>query len=185
MRSERRGTKKKKDTVVSGEVQMQFSIVDSSNPSATPQDILRSFMSLADSSPPEDADDDDEITRLESLDAREDDDDDDDDKEDETSDGTDDPNKPEVAAKRRRKLRLRRLRKKTKARAYEFTGGTDVVGIAFLEIGKITDLPPERNSKHHLGTHCLSVLTWLRSDSYFVRHGPLCGGFSGSKDLSH
>ncbi|SLM36695.1 phosphatidylserine decarboxylase [Lasallia pustulata] len=143
LKSERRGTKKKKDTVVSGEVQMQFSIVDSSNPSAAPQDILQRFMSLAGSSPAEDADEDDELARLESLDTRE--DEDDDEKEDGTSDETDDPNKPEVAAKRRRKLRLMRLRKKTKARAYEFTGGTDVVGIVFLEIGKIMDLPPERN----------------------------------------
>jgi len=28
---------------------------------------------------------------------------------------------------------------------YEFSGGSEVVGIVFLEIGKITDLPPERN----------------------------------------
>lgn len=127
---------------------MQFSIVDPSNPSASPHDILQRIMLLANSGPAEDADEDDELARLESLDTRE--DEDDDEKEDETSDETDDPNKPEVAAKRRRKLRLKRLRRKTKARAYEFTGGTDVVGIAFLEIGKITDLPPERNSKHHL-----------------------------------
>ena len=62
-----------------------------------------------------------------------------------TSDETDDPTKPEAAEKRKRKLRLKRLKKKTKARAYEFTGGSDVIGIAFLEIEKITDLPPERN----------------------------------------
>lgn len=120
--------------------------MDPANPSATPQDILQRFMSIAGSNPAEDAEEDDELARLESLDTR--DEEDDDEKEDETSDETDDPNKPEVAAKRKRKLRLERLRRKTKARAYEFTGETDVVGIAFLEIGKITDLPPERNSKH-------------------------------------
>ena len=123
-------------------------------------------MSLAGSSPAEDADEDDELARLESLDTRE--DEDDDEKEDGTSDETDDPNKPEVAAKRRRKLRLMRLRKKTKARAYEFTGGTDVVGIVFLEIGKIMDLPPERNSKHLPETRCLSSSHLGSSDSDFV-----------------
>ena len=158
--------------------------MDSSNLSATSQDIIQKIMSLDDSSPAEDAEEDDELARLESLDTRE--DDDDDEKEDETSDETDDPNKPEVAAKRRRKLRLAKLRKKTKAPAYEFTGGTDVVGIVFLEIGKITDLPPERNSRHNFNTHTLSKwLTWLVSDSDFLRHGPFCGGFSRSKDLSH
>jgi len=42
-------------------------------------------------------------------------------------------------------LRLRGLRKKKQAGAYEFGGGSEVVGIVFLEIGKVTDLPPERN----------------------------------------
>lgn len=183
MKSETRGSKKKKDTLVSGEVQLQFSIVDPANPSATPQDILQRFMSLADSSPAEDAEEDEELTRLESLGTP--DDEDDDEKEAETSDETDDPNKPEVAAKRRKRLRLKRLRRKTKARAYEFTDGADVVGIAFLEISKITDLPPERNSKPHFRTQCLSRLTWLASDSDFIRYGPFCGGLPWSKDLSH
>ena len=62
-----------------------------------------------------------------------------------TSDETDDATKPEAVEKRKKRLRLKRLKRKTKARAYEFTGGSDVIGIAFLEIEKITDLPPERN----------------------------------------
>jgi len=40
---------------------------------------------------------------------------------------------------------LRGLRKKKQLGTYEFSGGSEVVGIVFLEIGKITDLPPERN----------------------------------------
>jgi phosphatidylserine decarboxylase len=40
---------------------------------------------------------------------------------------------------------LRGLRKKKQLTAYEFSGGSEVVGIVFLEIGKITDLPPEKN----------------------------------------
>lgn len=75
----------------------------------------------------------------------EDDDDDDDEKDLETSDETDDPTKPVSKEKRKKKLRLARLKKKSKKRAYEFSGGSDVVGIVFLDISKITDLPPERN----------------------------------------
>lgn len=78
----------------------------------------------------------------------EEDDDDDDEKDLETSDETDDPTKPASTEKRKKKLRLARLKKKSKKRAYEFSGGSDVVGIIFLDIGKITDLPPERNSMH-------------------------------------
>lgn len=77
----------------------------------------------------------------------EDDDDDDNEEKDlETSDETDDPTKPASTEKRKKKLRLARLKKKSKKRAYEFSGGSDVVGIVFLDIGRITDLPPERNS---------------------------------------
>ena len=74
-------------------------------------------------------------------------DDDDDEKDLETSDETDDPAKPASTEKRKRKLRLARLKKKSKKRAYEFSGGSDVVGIVFLDICRITDLPPERNSE--------------------------------------
>ena len=75
-------------------------------------------------------------------------DEDDEDEDDDTSDETGDITKPEVVEKRKKRLRLARLRRKTKARAYEFTGTGDVTGIAFLEIVKITDLPPERNGTY-------------------------------------
>jgi phosphatidylserine decarboxylase len=42
---------------------------------------------------------------------------------------------------------LAKLRRKAKQRAYEFSGKTEVAGVLFLEIQKITDLPPERNGK--------------------------------------
>jgi hypothetical protein len=69
--------------------------------------------------------------------------------EQETSDETDDPSKPEVVEKRRRRLRLARLRRKSlAARAYQFSGsGTGVQGIVFMEIVRVSDLPPERNGK--------------------------------------
>ena len=106
-------------------------------------------------------------------------DEDDEDEDDDTSDETGDVTKLEVVEKRKKKLRLARLRRKTKARAYEFTGTGDVIGIVFLEIVKITDLPPERNGTllsglifsisnnvfeqlqgHHLIWILLSLLHW-------------------------
>jgi phosphatidylserine decarboxylase len=67
------------------------------------------------------------------------------DEDEEPSDETDDPTKPQNVEKRRRKLRLKGLRRKKQMTAYEFSGGSEVVGIVFLEISKITDLPPEKN----------------------------------------
>lgn len=134
---------------MSGEVQLQFGLVDTSDPSAGPKNILQKLTTLISISPDDDISDDEDLSKLESLDMDDEDDDDDeglDEKNRETSDETDNPQKPEKAEKRRRKLRLKRLKKRAKARAYEFTGGTNVVGVVFLEIGKITDLPPERNS---------------------------------------
>lgn len=70
-------------------------------------------------------------------------------KDEETSDETEDQTRPE-SEKKKKKRRLKMLRRKSRAiRAYEFTGkDSDVSGIIFLEIGKITDLPPEKNSKY-------------------------------------
>ena len=74
---------------------------------------------------------------------------DDADRDEETSDETDDPTKPEVVEKRKRRLRLKRLKRKSlAARAYQFSGaGNGVQGIVFMEIVKVTDLPPERNGE--------------------------------------
>ena len=74
------------------------------------------------------------------------------DKEDETSDETDDPTRPEVVEKRKRRLRIARLKRKSiAARAYQFVGaGNGVEGIVFMEISKITNLPPEKNGMGHL-----------------------------------
>ena len=163
---------------------MQFSIVDPFNPSATPRDIFNRFMAIAAIGTSPDEEDDDELARLESQEA--DADDDEDEKAEDTSDETDDPNKPEVAEKRRKKLRLARLKRKTKARAYEYTGGTDVVGIVFLEINRITDLPPERNSMlPHVvpRTVVFDVAHHFDSDTNLFRHGPIRCGFVGEENL--
>lgn len=138
--------------MISGEVQLQFAAADPSNPAATAQEILEklaTFVNLSCSTPG--ADEDEDAKGLNEGtgggNGYDDEDDDDDEKDIETSDETDDPIKPGGTEKRKKKLRLARLKKKTKARAYEFSGGTDVSGIVFLDIVKITDLPPERNSR--------------------------------------
>jgi len=118
---------------VSGEILLQFSLVDSANPAATSPEIYRKFKRLVysgdeyDQIPPADFDD---------LD-----------RDEETSDEADEQAGPEVVEKRRRRLRLARLRRKSlAARAYQFSGsGTGVQGIVFMEIVRVTDLPPEKN----------------------------------------
>jgi len=136
---------KKKGGQISGEVLIKFALADPFNTSATPQDVLQRFTAIVAVSTSAEGEEDDELARLESQEA--DADDDDDAKAEDTSDETDGLNKPEIAEKRKRRLRLARIKRKTKARAYEYTGGeADVVGIVFLEINRITDLPPERNS---------------------------------------
>ena len=125
--------------------------MDLQDSSARPHEILQRLAALLAISPEDESDGDEDLSRLNSLDLEDEDDDDDeiDEKNPETSDETDDPTKPAKTEKekRKRRLQMKRLKKRAKARAYEFTGGTDVVGIVFLEICKITDLPPERNSK--------------------------------------
>ena len=133
---------------------MQFALADPSNLSATPEEILQKFAVITAMISEGDNDEDDNLDKIESLEGNDDDEEDDDEDDEnilETSDETDDRAEPAVVEKekRMRRLRLKRLKKKTKARAYQFTGGTDVVGIVFLEIGKITDLPPERNRKYN------------------------------------
>ena len=139
---------KKKGDTVSGEVQMQFTLADPTNP--TSPDVVQRLNAMARITLEDNGDEDDEMSRISSNELDDEDDDDDDaDLDLETSDETtDEPTKPgKEMKKKKRKLRIAKLKKKAKARAYEFSGESDVVGMVFLEISKITDLPPERNSK--------------------------------------
>lgn len=132
---------KKKDSTVSGEILLQFSLVDTSNPNATADEIYQKFRSVVCTS--EDDEDYPQIPSIPVLGEA--------DRDEETSDETDDPAKPEVVEKRRRRLRLARLKRKSlAARAYQFSGaGNGVQGIVFMEIIRVTDLPPERNGMLH------------------------------------
>ncbi|KAF6839056.1 phosphatidylserine decarboxylase [Colletotrichum plurivorum] len=158
----------KKTSIVSGEVMLQFTLFDQSNTAATREQIFEKFYALvsqlpagsrqitptmtpliqpiknlrvrsgATPSPP--------LSRNVTDADQEDEDDDDLDIEDDTPED-EDPTKPEVAEKRKRRLRIKGLKKKRRENAYEFNNsGSDVVGIIYLEVLNITDLPPEPNS---------------------------------------
>ncbi|CRG86164.1 phosphatidylserine decarboxylase [Talaromyces islandicus] len=129
---------KKKESVVSGEILLQFSLLDTANPNASPSDTYRKFRTTVCA-----ADEDDDVA----IPPAPWNDQDDNDKDEETSDETDDPTKPDVVEKRRRRLRIARLKRKSiAARAYQFSGASSSMdGIVFIEVNRITDLPPEKN----------------------------------------
>lgn len=114
----------------------------------------------------------DELSRSNTQDLEDDDDDD------------DDGDKPEQVEKRKKRHRLARLKRKTKMKAYEFNGLSDIAGVLFLEIQRITDLPPERNSENLLQLPSDSLLT-RSSDQDFVRHGSIRRHLAWKEDVSH
>ena len=146
--------KKKKSDDVKGEILLRFSLMDKVSPNAPAAQILQKFFGVVADLPEDDDDEDDEdlLARIQSRDlddVSEEEDEDDDEKEpsDETDDGTRTPSgTPEETQKKKRRSKLKRLRRKTKLKAYEFSGMSDVAGVLYLEINRITDLPPEKNS---------------------------------------
>lgn len=95
------------------------------------------------------------------------------DEDQETSDETEGLTKPEIVEKRRRRLRLARLKRKSlAARAYQFSGsGSGVQGIVFVEIVRVTDLPPERNGMVHrlpLVSYMQQIIDMPSSDANVV-----------------
>lgn len=167
LRSKRSGSKKK--TEVSGEVQLQFSLVDSANAAASPEEIYKKFRSVIVAEEEDDIQSLSRTSTTSSIARQEDEDEaeagadlDEDEEDEEEATETDTPTKAgtgdQIAKKKQKKKRLARLRRKSIAvRAYEFTGrDSDVSGILFMEISKITDLPPERNGKHS-GTYSINA----------------------------
>jgi phosphatidylserine decarboxylase len=131
----------KRQDLVSGEVQLRFTLVDSANPAASPEEVLKKFRHVLRL-----VDEDSELSRVSTNQ----DDDDNDDLDEDLQTGTEQElgAKPSSIAERKRKRkRLARLRRKSMSvREYDFHGtGKDVAGVIFLEIVKATDLPPERN----------------------------------------
>ena len=150
----------KKNSIVSGEVQLQFTLYEEGNATATKDQILEKFSALINTVPvgsrnatptltpslsaqkspkvtpaggsPDSmgATDLDEDLELDS----------------ETPEETEDASKPESAERRKRRLRIKGLKRRNRQNPYAFSnGGSDVVGLIFLEITRITDLPPESN----------------------------------------
>ena len=100
----------------------------------------------------------------------------------ETSDETDAAPKTGVSDKKKKNQRLARLRRRSIAvRAYDFVGQAhDLSGIIFMEIQKVTDLPPERNSM------CIFLKntfpTDYTSDADHFRYGSFRCGIAWTKD---
>jgi phosphatidylserine decarboxylase len=142
LESRRNGRKK---SHVSGEIQIQFTLIDTSNPTATPEQIIAKFLAIAGQTPSPDESDESGLLRADSA-GTDIDDDDDDDESESSNEAQDESKKAAKREKRRRKLRMARLKKKAKqVSGYEYSDKSEVAGVLFLEVVNITDLPPEKN----------------------------------------
>ncbi|RYO83133.1 hypothetical protein DL766_004468 [Monosporascus sp. MC13-8B] len=178
----------RKTSVVSGEVQLQCTLYDTTNKDATDAQILEKLRSLA-ASVPESASRAVTPTLTPTLapvrsplstsppsgrEGSQDDDEDDDMLDDDETPEDEDPTMPEAAEKRRRRLRIRGLKRKKRRDPYEFSnGGNDVVGLIFLEICNITDLPPQSNFTKTSFDMDPFVVASLGKETYrtrFIRH---------------
>lgn len=146
----------RKKSHASGEVLLKFSVFDPINPNATAQQTLQKFYGIVALEPQENDDDLDELARGDTAD--EDDD-----------EGEDGAGGPEQLEKRKKRHRLARLKRKTKLKAYEFNGMSDVAGVLFVEIQKVTDLPPERNMTRTSFDMDPFVVTSLGKKTYRTR----------------
>ncbi|EGY17820.1 C2 domain-containing protein [Verticillium dahliae VdLs.17] len=164
LRSKRPG---KKTSVVSGEVFLQFTLFDRTNTAASREQIFEKLSAIVQQVPvgsrnqtplmtpsltasrgplgePEGA----RPAPIDPTDLTPDDeeDEDDDDGDSSLSDDEEDSTKPEVIEKRKRRLRIKGLRRRRRKGGNQFefnNSGSDVVGVIYLEILNITDLPPQ------------------------------------------
>lgn len=157
---------------------LELSLADTSNPSATSEELVQKFQTIAVPTPTGEEEDD-SLLRADSGEA-----DDQEDEEEGSDEIQDETKKEEVREKRRKRLRLAKLKRKAKLRAYEFSDKTEVAGVLFLEVVKVTDLPPERNSTFHYSHHIELNLT-NHSDSNVIRHGSLRYHLVGKENVSY
>lgn len=148
VKAKRSGRRKaKKDSNISGEILIKFTLYDPLNTSATPEQTLQRFYGVV-AEDDDDEDDDDILARIQTrdLDDLSEEDDEDKDPSDETDEGVSTPSgNSEEKQRRRRRAKIKKLKRKSKLKAYEFSNTSDVAGVLFLEINRITDLPPEKN----------------------------------------
>lgn len=156
----------KKGAKVSGEVLLQFTLYDTTYPDAHDAEIAAKFSAIVKSIPEAEggsknptpamtpvlgptrpSNDPSPPLSRRSTDLGDEDEDDYEIYDTDTPEDEDD-SKPENVEKRKRRLRIKGLKRKKRDNPYEFLNGTansSVVGIIFLEIVKITDLPRESN----------------------------------------
>lgn len=133
-----------KNTHISGEIQLQFSLLDSIDVAATTDQISQKWQLWLGSLVSTPASEEENLDRQLGEAGIDLDDDDDDD----SSDGADEAKSDEgsqVGKLAPTKAKKEKLKAKVKQKAYEFSHGSDCVGIVYLEVSKITDLPPEHN----------------------------------------
>ncbi|KAI6250367.1 Phosphatidylserine decarboxylase proenzyme 3 [Erysiphe necator] len=124
----------KKGGTVSGDVQLQLTLFDSTGLSAAPELVLEKLRALTSSAYSSDDNPSSKTPSIGDIQASE-----------NIEEPSDESDRPEPSEKRRRNIKLKGLRKKKSMTGYEFSSGGEVVGIVFLEIHKIIDLPPEKN----------------------------------------
>ncbi|KAL9052347.1 MAG: hypothetical protein Q9162_005439 [Coniocarpon cinnabarinum] len=150
----------KKETVT-GQVQLEFDLYDPIHSSATPQQVLQKFEGIAAAATDAEQEGDEVVSRTTSVDP-------DSDFDDDTVDESDATNE-----KKSTRSKLASLKRKAKQRAYEFSGNSDLAGVLFLEITKVTDLPPERNMTRTSFDMDPFVITSLGKKTYktkVIRH---------------
>jgi len=129
----------RKKAGVSGEVQLTLVLVDTANEVATTPDIYAQWTAFARSfvaqpSPPDSVDEDPLSRELGSSD---------------DDDSSPSPREDDaLSVDKTQGAKHKKSKGKGKGHVYQFSSGSDVVGVLFLEISSITDLPPERNGMY-------------------------------------
>jgi len=133
-----------KNTHISGEIQLQFSLLDSTDGAATADQISQKWQLWLGSLVSTPASEEENLDRQlgeAGIDLEDDDDEDSSDEADEakSEEGSQGGKIAPTTSKKEK------VKAKLKQKAYEFSHGSDCVGIVYLEVSKITDLPPEHN----------------------------------------
>lgn len=153
----------KKDSIVTGSIQLHFSLIDKSAPNASPQDVLQKLytiigVSQTDLNDEEFVPDQGDQEYDEGMETNE-----------PEPSGEQDTAPEAVAKKKKRLLRIAKIKNKVKEKGYEFTNGSPIAGVLFIEIQKCTDLPPERNGEFSVIKNSLSLkLIIMSSHKNFI-----------------
>ena len=177
MKSTRKGAQ------ISGEIQLQFSLTDSSDPATPVEQISQKwqlFMGSFIRTPPSEEENLDQQLGEAGIELE--------DEEDDSSEA--DESKSDEGSQAGKAMPIKgkkdKVKKNPKQTAYEFSHGTDVVGVVYLEVSKITDLPPLHNSMYiRVREVAAKANITLASDPDWLRHGPVCGCVSGKESLSY